>query len=78
MALVDGVNAVLENEKTPQELEKSLSKEYGEDDFYLEKERKYRSEEDIFVYYSEEEREKLFGKDISVKNQEYPAPKIQI
>lgn len=62
MALVDGVNAVLENEKTPQELEKSLSKEYGEDDFYLEKGRKYRSEEDVFVYYSEEEREKLFGK----------------
>ena len=62
MALVDGVNAVLENEKTPQELEKSLSKEYGEDDFYLEKDRKYRSEEDVFVYYSEEEREKLFGK----------------
>lgn len=62
MAIIDGISAALAAEKTPAELEKSLSKKYGEDDFYLEKNREYRSEEDVFVYYSEEEREKLFGR----------------
>ena len=58
----DGVKAALGNEKKPIELEKSLSKEYGDTDFYLEKDRKYRSEEDVFVYYPEEERARLFGR----------------
>lgn len=62
MAIVDGVSAVLSEEKTPEELEKSLSKKYGETDFYLEKNREYRSEEDVFLHYTGEEREKLFGK----------------
>lgn len=62
MAVVDGIKAVLGAEKSSDALEKSLSKKYGEDDFYLEKDREYRSEEDVFVYYSEEDREKLFGK----------------
>ncbi len=62
MAIIDGVSAVLGAEKTPAELTKSLSKKYGEEDFYLEKDREYRSEEDVFEYYSEEEREKLFGR----------------
>ncbi len=62
MAVIDGVKAALAEEKTPEELEKSLSKKHGEDDFYLETDREYRSEEDVFVHYSEEERERLFGK----------------
>ena len=62
MAVMDGVKAVLEAERTPKELEASLSKKYGEEDFYLEKDREYRSEEDVFEYYTEEEREKLFGR----------------
>ena len=62
MAMLDGIRAVLEAGKDPQELEKSLSKEYGEEDFYLEKDRVYRSEEDVFEKYTEEERNKLFGK----------------
>lgn len=62
MALADGIRHTLAAEKTPCELEKSLSKRYGTEDFYLERNREYRSEEDVFVFYSEEEREKLFGK----------------
>lgn len=61
MAMLDGINAVLKNEKTPAELEKSISKKYGDDDFYLEKDREYRSELDVFDDYTEEERTKLFG-----------------
>lgn len=34
----------------------------GEEDFYLEKDREYRSEENVFEFYTPEEREKLFGK----------------
>ncbi len=62
MAMLDGIKAVLEAGKTPEELEKSISKEYGEEDFYLEKDRVYRSELDVFDEYTEEEREKFFGK----------------
>ncbi len=62
MAIVDGIRAAVGAEKTPLELERSLSKARGEEDFYLEKDRQYRSEEDVFVYYSQEEREKLFGR----------------
>lgn len=62
LACIDGVHAALSLEKTPAELEKSLSKEYGEDDFYLEKNRAYRSEEDVFESFTEEERNRLFGK----------------
>lgn len=62
VAIIDGIRAVLSKEKTSAELEKSLSKKYGEEDFYLDTDREYRSEEDVFTYYTEEEREKLFGR----------------
>ena len=62
MAALDGIRAVLSAEKTPEELEKSMSKKYGEEDFYLEKDREYRSEKNIFTDYTQEERDKLFGK----------------
>ena len=62
MAILDGIKAVLKAEKTPEELEKSLSKKYGEEDFYLEKNREYRSEEDVFDDYTQEERDRLFGR----------------
>lgn len=61
MAMLDGIKEALENKKTPEELEKSISKEYGQEDFYLEKDRIYRSELDVFEEYTEEEREKFFG-----------------
>lgn len=61
MAMLDGIRAVLENGKTPAELEKSISKKYGEEDFYLDTDREYRSEHNVFEDYTKEERDKLFG-----------------
>lgn len=62
MAMLDGIKEALEHEKTPAELEKSISKEYGEEDFYLEQNRVYRSEKDVFEEYTQEERDRFFGK----------------
>lgn len=62
IAVLDGVKVALENGKTSADLEKSLSKKYGEEDFYLDTDREYRSEEDVFTYYTEEERDRLFGR----------------
>ncbi|HYE67918.1 MAG TPA: hypothetical protein VEA58_04855 [Anaerovoracaceae bacterium] len=62
LAMLDGISAALESSKTPKELEASLSKKAGEEDFYLEKDRAYRSEKDVFEEYTQEERERLFGK----------------
>jgi glutamine synthetase len=62
MAMADGIKYALENRKSPEELEKSISKSYGEEDPYLETYREYRSEKEIYEDYSDEEREKLFGK----------------
>lgn len=62
LAMLDGITAALSAKKTPKELEASLSKKAGEEDFYLEKHRAYRSEKDVFEEYTQEERERLFGK----------------
>lgn len=62
LAMLDGIMAALTAKKTPKDLEASLSKNAGEEDFYLEKERAYRSEKDVFDEYTQEERERLFGK----------------
>ncbi len=62
MAMLEGMTKALEAKKTPADLEKSLSKAYGEEDFYLETEREYRSENNVFEDYSEEERNRLYGK----------------
>ena len=61
-AIVDGIKAVGVSNLDSKELEKEISKEAGEVGFYLEKDRKYRDEENVFEYYSQEQREKLFGK----------------
>ena len=62
MAMLDGIKEVFEHDKTPEELEKSISKQFGEEDFYLDKNRMYRSERNIFEDYTEEERNRYFGK----------------
>jgi glutamine synthetase len=62
MAMLDGIRAVLENGKTTAELEKSISKKYGEEDFYLDTDREYRSENNVFEDYTKEERDRLFGR----------------
>lgn len=62
LAMLDGIKAALEAGKNSKELEDSLSKIEGQEDFYLEKERAYRSEKDVFEEYTQEERNRLFGK----------------
>ncbi|TCO72293.1 type I glutamate--ammonia ligase [Marinisporobacter balticus] len=60
-AMLDGIKAALENNKTSFELEAALSKKSGESCFYLEKDFAYRSEEEVFEDFTEEERNALFG-----------------
>lgn len=62
LAMLDGVKAAVESGLTTKELEAELSKEAGVSGFYLEKDRAYRSEHDVFDDYSQEERDRLFGK----------------
>ena len=60
-AMLDGIEKVISAGMTMDDLEKELSKKYGEEAVYLEKFREYRSEEDVFEHYNEEERNKLYG-----------------
>lgn len=62
LAALDGIKAAVESGKDLQALEKELSKKHGEEGFYLEKEREYRTEEDVFEDFTPEERNTLFGK----------------
>ncbi len=62
ITMLDGIKACLAEEKTPEELEEALSKKYGEEAFYLDKDREYRSEKDVYKAFTQEERDKLFGK----------------
>ena len=58
-AVIDGVKVAAT--KSTDELLAELSKEAGQEGFYLERERAYRSEDDVFEDYSDEERNRLFG-----------------
>ncbi len=58
-ACLDGIRAAVTH--TTAELLGELSKEAGEAGFYLEKNRAYRSEDDVFEDYTDEERDRLFG-----------------
>ena len=62
MSMLDGIIYALDNNKTEEELLAELSKKPGEDADYLEKDRAYRSEEDVFEFYNDEERDSYFGK----------------
>lgn len=62
LAALDGIKACVASGKSLKELEKDISKKAGEESFYLEKDRMYRTEDDVFEDFSEEERIKLFGK----------------
>jgi len=61
-AALNGINLVVENKLTEEQLEKMISKKPGEDVVYLEKEKAYRSEKDVFEHYTQEERDRIFGK----------------
>ena len=62
LSMLDGIKYAIKNNKTEESLYKEISKKQNEYYGYLEKDRIYRSEEDVFEYYTKEEREKLFGK----------------
>jgi glutamine synthetase len=62
MSILDGIKAAVNSGKTIEELDAELSKDAGVQGFYLETERAYRSEHDVFDDYTDEERDRLFGK----------------
>jgi len=59
--MMDGIEYAVTSGHTTQELEKEFCKGYGEEADYMEKDRMYRCEEDIFTNFSTEERDRLFG-----------------
>ena len=61
LTMLDGIKAAVASGKTTQELNAELSKEPGTPGFYLETNRAYRSEHDVFDDYSPAERSRLFG-----------------
>ncbi len=62
LAALDGIRYALTGGKTTAELLAELSKNVGDDADYLEKDRAYRSEVDVFENFTEEERNVMFGK----------------
>lgn len=62
MAMADGIAYAVKNGKTEDELLAELSKKPEDITDYLETGRAYRSEEDVFEYYTDEQRIKFFGK----------------
>lgn len=60
-AMLDGMEAAAKSGKNNKELEKEISKDVGEESFYLEHNRAYRSENNVFEYYTKKERDLRFG-----------------
>lgn len=59
---MDGIKYALSSGKSTLELEKEFSKQPGEEADYLEKDRCYRSEDDVFESFDAAERDEIFGK----------------
>ncbi|MGG7179128.1 glutamine synthetase [Clostridium paraputrificum] len=62
LSMLDGILYAVDNNKKEEELLAELSKKAGDDAEYLEKDRAYRSEEDVFEHYTEDERNRYYGK----------------
>lgn len=62
LAMLDGILYAGNSKKSMDDLLKELSKKPGEHADYLEDSRAYRSEEDVFEHFTEEERNEYFGK----------------
>ncbi|QSX05090.1 glutamine synthetase [Sedimentibacter sp. zth1] len=60
-AMLDGITNVIKLKMTTSNLEKEISKTSGEDALYLEKDRQYLCEENVFEHYTAKQREELFG-----------------
>ncbi|MHB8070449.1 MAG: glutamine synthetase [Candidatus Cryosericum sp.] len=61
LAMLDGIRWAIESGTAPTALLAELSKKPGEPGAYLEKDRAYRAEENVFENYTQEERDHLFG-----------------
>ena len=61
MAMLDGILYAVNNNKSQDELLAELSKNPGEEAEYLETDRAYRTEEDVFEHFSDEEIVNYFG-----------------
>lgn len=62
LTALDGIKYAVNSERGPKELLGELSKRAGEDAGYLEKDREYRCEKNVFEDYTQEERDAVFGK----------------
>lgn len=60
-AMLDGIEYAVKSGKKAGELEKEFSKNAGEEAEYLEKGRAYKSEEDVFEHFTQEQRNNIFG-----------------
>lgn len=60
-AMLDGIKAVADTNLSLEQLYSNLTKPKGEEKFYLDQNREYVSEKNIFDEYTESEREELFG-----------------
>jgi glutamine synthetase len=61
-AMFDGMAWAARSGRTAEQLQADFSKKRGEEHPYLEKDRAYRSEEDVFEHFASEERDALFGR----------------
>lgn len=61
LSCLDGIKACVASGRDLKALEAEISKKAGEEGFYLEKERQYRTEDDVFEDFTAQERARLFG-----------------
>jgi glutamine synthetase len=59
--MLDGIDYVLSSNKSTNDLEAEFTKPFGTPADYLEQDRLYRCEEDIFETMTDDERDRLFG-----------------
>jgi glutamine synthetase len=60
--MLHGIEAAAKSGLNTKELEKEISKDIGEESFYLETNRAYRDENDVFEHYNMEERSLRYGR----------------
>ena len=61
-SMLDGIEWAVTNGKDEDQLLAELSKQPGDEAEYLEKHRMYRTEDDVFTAFTDQERDSLFGK----------------
>ncbi len=60
--MLNGITHALTSGRDSKDLEKEFCKQAGEPAVYLREDRVYRSEDDVFIKYSDEQRDELYGK----------------